>query len=128
MRVSRPCSRYGSASTSDTFAAEARIVWISLVLLSTPTCAFIPKYHCLPFEVVHLRIALAVFVLGGARRADNRRIYYGAVGDLDAITVQVLVHCPQQRLAALVPLEQMSELADRRLVGRTFHPKVDAHK
>jgi hypothetical protein len=40
-----------SARPSGTFAAEARIVWISFVLLATPICAFIPKYHCLPFAV-----------------------------------------------------------------------------
>jgi len=26
-------------------------VWMIVVLLFTPTCAFIPKYHCLPFLV-----------------------------------------------------------------------------
>ena len=36
-----PCNRCGSASRSCTLAAEARIVWISFVRLSTPTCAFI---------------------------------------------------------------------------------------
>jgi hypothetical protein len=46
-----PYSRCGSASESATFAADARIVWISFVLLSTPICVFIPKYHFWPFAV-----------------------------------------------------------------------------
>ena len=36
---------------SATLAAVATTEWIIfvLILLSTPTCAFIPNYHCLPF-------------------------------------------------------------------------------
>jgi hypothetical protein len=73
---------------------------------------------------VHLRIALPILILGRARRADNRRAHDGAVGDLDAVAVQVLVNRPQQRLTQLVALEQMPELADRRLVGGGCAPDV----
>ena len=34
---------------SATLAAVAATAWISLVRQSTPICAFIPKYHWLPF-------------------------------------------------------------------------------
>ena len=34
---------------SETLAAVATAVWMILVLLSTPTCAFIPKYQFFPF-------------------------------------------------------------------------------
>ena len=33
----------------ETFAAVATAVWMILVLLSTPTWAFIPKYQFFPF-------------------------------------------------------------------------------
>jgi hypothetical protein len=36
---------------SATLAGIADTAWISLVRLSTPKCAFIPKYHWLPFLV-----------------------------------------------------------------------------
>ena len=52
-------------------------------------------------------------------RADDRRIQDGAVGDLDAVALKMLVHRSQQRLAGPVLLEQVAELADRRLVRRT---------
>jgi len=44
-RVSFPCSRWGIPSASATSAADAFAVWISLVRLSTPMWAFIPKDH-----------------------------------------------------------------------------------
>ena len=40
---SSPCSRSGSTVESATFAAVATAVWMILVLLSTPTWAFMPK-------------------------------------------------------------------------------------
>ena len=50
-RVSCPCSRSGNTWLSCTFAAVAATEWISLVRLSTPRWAFMPKYHWLPFFV-----------------------------------------------------------------------------
>jgi len=50
-RVSCPCSSSGSTVLSATLAGVATTAWISLVRLSIPTCAFIPKYHWLPFFV-----------------------------------------------------------------------------
>src|SRR5437867_11374359 len=44
-RVSSPCSRSESTVESATFAAVATAVWMILLLLSTPTWAFMPKYH-----------------------------------------------------------------------------------
>ena len=54
---------------SATFAAVTTAVWMILVLLSTPTCAFIPKYHCLPFLVWCIsgsRLSSRFFVEEGA--------------------------------------------------------------
>jgi hypothetical protein len=50
-RVSFPCNRLGSTALSATLAGVAWTAWISLLRLSTPKCAFIPKYHWLPFFV-----------------------------------------------------------------------------
>src|SRR6201984_2067210 len=50
-RVSRPCSSSGNTVLSATLAGVATTAWITLVRLSIPKCAFIPKYHWLPFLV-----------------------------------------------------------------------------
>src|SRR5262245_10580792 len=63
-------------------------------------------------RLMHLRIPLAVLVLRRSRCTDNGRIHNRTVGDLDAVAVQVLIHRAQQRLAELVPLEQVAKLAD----------------
>src|SRR5690242_15651633 len=44
-RVSLPCNNSGSTVLSAALAGVATAAWISLVRLSTPKCAFIPKYH-----------------------------------------------------------------------------------
>ncbi len=49
--VSSPCSRSGRTAESETLAAVTTAEWMIFSLLSTPTCAFMPKYHCLPFLV-----------------------------------------------------------------------------
>jgi hypothetical protein len=41
----------GSTVPSATLAGVATAAWISLVRLSTPKCAFMPKCHWLPFFV-----------------------------------------------------------------------------
>jgi hypothetical protein len=54
---------------SATLAGVATAAWISLVRLSTPICAFMPKYHWLPFLVWCIagsRAFLAFLVEDGA--------------------------------------------------------------
>lgn len=77
-------------------------------------------------RLMHLRIPRSGLVLGRTRGADDRSVDNGAPGDLDATAVQVAVDRCQQRLAKLVALQQMAELAHRGLVRNAFHPKVDA--
>ena len=77
-------------------------------------------------RLVHLRIPLSILVLGRAGGTDDRRVDDGALGDLDASPTQVVVHRRQQHLAELVLLQQVPELADRRLVRRAFHAQIDA--
>src|SRR5215831_5706621 len=50
-RLSCPCNSSGKTVLSATLAGVAATAWISRVRLSTPKCAFIPKYHWLPFLV-----------------------------------------------------------------------------
>lgn len=51
-----------------TLAGVAITVWMSLVLLSAPMCAFMPKGHWLPFfGGGHLAVALFLPVRGRAR-------------------------------------------------------------
>src|SRR5262249_59818705 len=46
---SLPCRRSGSTVLSAALAGVAATAWISLLRLSTPRCAFMPKYHWVPF-------------------------------------------------------------------------------
>src|SRR6202007_2856624 len=46
-----PMQQLGRTVLSATLAGVAATAWISLLRLSTPRCAFIPKYHWLPFFV-----------------------------------------------------------------------------
>ena len=55
------------------------------------------KYHCWPF---------AVFVLGRTRRADDRGVNDGALRDLDAAALQMVIDRRQQRLAELLETRQ----------------------
>ena len=43
-----PVQKMGSTVLSATLAGVATAAWISLLRLSTPKCAFMPKYHWLP--------------------------------------------------------------------------------
>jgi hypothetical protein len=76
-------------------------------------------------HLMHLRVALAILVLGRTRCTDDRRVHDRAVRDLDAVAPQMLVDRLQQRLAQLVALQQMPELAHRRLVRCAFDPEID---
>ena len=78
--------------------------------------------------LVHLRISFIVPVLRRARRADDRRIHDRAFGDLDAATMQMIVHRRQQHLAELVPLQEVSELAHRGLIRGPFEAQINAGK
>jgi hypothetical protein len=76
--------------------------------------------------LVHLRVSLAVLVLRRARRTDDRCVHNRAFGDLNAASMQMVVHCRQQHLAELVPFQQVTELAHRGLVRRAFDAQINA--
>jgi hypothetical protein len=46
-----PMQKFGQYRAVGDIAGVATAAWISLVGLSTPKCAFMPKYHWLPFFV-----------------------------------------------------------------------------
>ena len=79
-------------------------------------------------RLMHLGVSLAVLVLRRARRSDDCRIDDRAVGDLHPVPAQILIHRGQQLLAQLVLLQQMPELAHRRLIGRRFYTQVNPDK
>ena len=76
--------------------------------------------------LVHLRVTLAVAVLGRTRRADDRRIDDRTGADLEALLSQVRVDRGEDLRAQLIGLQQMAELADRRLVRHRLAAQVDA--
>lgn len=45
------CSSWAVWEISETFAAVETTVWTKLLTRSEPVCAFMPKYHWLPFLV-----------------------------------------------------------------------------
>src|SRR5437870_4682830 len=117
-RVSSPCNRSGSTTESATLAAVATAVWMIFVLLSTPTCAFIPKYHCLPFFVWCIsgsRCCSRFLVEVGACVQDGR-VHDRAGRDSHPLRLQVQVHLPQDLFPQLVCFQQVPELAHRGLV------------
>src|SRR5207302_1755473 len=84
-RVSSPCNRSGSTAESATLAAVATAVWMIFVLLSTPTCAFIPKYHCLPFFV---------WCISGSRCCSRFLVEVGACRMAASTIVPVVIRTP----------------------------------
>ncbi len=78
---------------------------------------FHPKIPPVAFlRRMHLRIALFLTVLGGARRIDDRGVHDGAGTDLQAVVLKVLANQHKQLLTQVVALQQMSELENGRLV------------
>ncbi len=77
-------------------------------------------------RLMHLRVALALFVLRRTRCTDDGRIDNRPGRDLDAAASEVLVHTHQQLLSQFVFLQQMAKFAYRGLIRRSFHSQVNA--
>ena len=69
--------------------------------------------------LVHLGITFALLVLGRGRGRDQGGVHDRARSDLEAIGLQMIFDRPQHHLAQPLFLDQMTELADRRLVRRS---------
>src|SRR5437870_2842267 len=116
-RLTSPCNRSGSTAESATLAAVATAVWMIFVLLSTPTCAFIPKYHCLPFFVWCIsgsRCCSRFLVEVGC--VQDGRVHDRARRDSHPLRLQVQIHLSQDLFAQLMFFQQVPELAHRGLV------------
>src|SRR5207253_2537556 len=105
-----PCNRSGSTAESATLAAVATAVWMIFVLLSTPTCAFIPKYHCLPFFV---------WCISGSRCCSRFLVEVGACRMVASTIVPVVIRTlyshrppPLPRLG-IMRRHQRAQLAQR---------------
>mmetsp|Transcript_53128 Transcript_53128/g.124272 ORF Transcript_53128/g.124272 Transcript_53128/m.124272 type:complete len:381 (+) Transcript_53128:1249-2391(+) len=68
--------------------------------------------------LAHLRVALTLGVLGRARRGDQRRIHRGAAAQHQALVLQQVGDDPQHVHRQVMPLQQVAEPKDRRLVGQ----------
>lgn len=80
----------------------------------------------LDIRLAHLRIALAVLVLGRARGIDDGGVHDRPPAHLQAVLLQVVLDQYEQLLAQVVGLQQVTELADRGLVRDRFPAEVDA--
>ena len=79
-------------------------------------------------RLMHVRVALTVFILRRCRRADNRRIDNGAFAHLDTLGLKVIEDVLEQGLSEVVALKQMPKAADRGFVRRRAFPEVEAHE
>lgn len=86
-----------------------------------------PEEPLIPLlRLVHVRIALLILVLRRRRGADDGRVDNGPTADLDAVGFQVLEYVLEQGGAEILALQQVTEAANRRLIGRALHAQVDA--
>src|SRR3954451_661188 len=76
---------------------------------STPKCAFMPKYHWLPFLVWCISGSRAFEILGRRRCIDDRRIDNRAGRHLQSLRRQVPLHLVEQLLAQIMRFEQVTE-------------------
>lgn len=88
---------------------------------STPTCAFMPKCHWLPF-----RIALLLEVPGRRGRRDNRRIDNRAFFHQEAALAQQRVNFLEDRPGQFMPLQQMPKLQQGGRIRDLFAAQADA--
>jgi hypothetical protein len=93
-----PCNRSGSTLLSATLAGVATTAWISLLRLSTPKCAFIPKYHWFPSSSDASPDRAPRRRSWSKTRIDYRRIDHRAGGHLQSLRRQVPLYLVKQLL------------------------------
>ena len=79
-------------------------------------------------RLTHLGIALLFPVLGRTGRVDQGRIHDGPSADSQSSALQVFPHLLENGFSQPVGLQQVAELADRRLIRRWLPSQVDPHK
>ncbi len=75
--------------------------------------------------LVHVRVALLLFVLGRTRRIDDTGVNDGAPGYLQPVFLKVLIDQVEQVVAQVMFLHQMAEFTDRCLVRHRLPAKVN---
>ena len=86
-----------------------------------------PEIPLLPLTgLVHLRIALALLVLGRARGCDQGGIDDRALFHRHALLLQMGIHRLKDLLAKIVLLQEMAEAEDRGLIRDPLTDQVDA--
>ena len=121
--LSSPCSKSGSMYIGDRGRGRAdRVHNASLGIhpevrphSEVPLVAFL--------RLMHLRIALLVFVLGRRRRVNVRCIHDCSRFDTDALALQTMVHRVQHLAAQFALFQQMTEVKNRRLVRNRARPR-----
>ena len=78
--------------------------------------------------LVHVRIALLLFVLGRTGCADNARVNDGAPGYLQSIFLEVLIHQVEQVITQIMFLHQMPEFANDCLVRHRLPAQINPHE
>jgi hypothetical protein len=76
--------------------------------------------------LVHLRAACFGCILGRPWRRDDGGIDNSAAGHLHPTGGKVLVHTVEQRIAEVVPLQQMAKVQDGGFIGYRLAAEVDA--
>ena len=76
--------------------------------------------------LVHLRVALFVFVLGGGRCRDQRGIHDRAIAQEQALVGETPVDRLEKLLGQLCALEQTPELQQRRRIRSRFDSEINA--
>ncbi len=72
--------------------------------------------------LVHLRLSLAVLVLGVAGRYDQGRIYDRALAHRDASLAEMSFDCVKNLVAKPVLLQKVTDVENRRFIRGFFHP------
>ena len=78
--------------------------------------------------LMHLRIPLAIFVLGRGRSCDDRRVHDAARANLDTLGGKMCVNGLKQHLSQTVGFNQVTEFANRRLIRRWLATQINIDK
>lgn len=60
-------------------------------------------------DLLHLRTAILLFVIGGIRRADDSRVYNGSAGFLTDFPLPILIHHAEQLTAQILLLHKVAK-------------------
>ena len=75
--------------------------------------------------LVHIRVALLLFVLGRTRRIDDTGVNDGPAGYLQPVLLEVLIDQVKQMIAQIMFLHQMAEFTNGCLVRHRFPAEIN---